>query len=67
MPCWSKPVVPTVSCSPRKPVTARWGARLTKAPRHEWSSTDRPAALAVLRMAALARQRPTTALASIEA
>eukprot|EP00969_Alexandrium_andersonii_P199131 8793376-Alexandrium_andersonii.AAC.1 len=36
------------------------------APRHEWTSATRPAALAALRMAALARQRPTRMLTSME-
>eukprot|EP00969_Alexandrium_andersonii_P240699 10625735-Alexandrium_andersonii.AAC.1 len=58
-PCWSKPVASTASCSRRRPATARRGARLTQAPRQEWSSTTSPAALAALRMAALARHRPT--------
>eukprot|EP00969_Alexandrium_andersonii_P038878 1704110-Alexandrium_andersonii.AAC.1 len=35
------------------------------APRHAWSSTTRPAALAALKMAALARHNPTNVLMSI--
>eukprot|EP00969_Alexandrium_andersonii_P361907 15458606-Alexandrium_andersonii.AAC.1 len=37
------------------------------APRQERSSATKPAALAALRMAALARQRPTKVFASVEA
>eukprot|EP00969_Alexandrium_andersonii_P336335 14866179-Alexandrium_andersonii.AAC.1 len=59
MPSRSRSVASTVNCSRRRPVRTRWSTRLTTAPRQEWSSTTRPAALAALRMAALARQRRT--------
>eukprot|EP00969_Alexandrium_andersonii_P007164 312880-Alexandrium_andersonii.AAC.1 len=59
MPNRSRSVASTVNCSRRRPARTRWSTRLTKAPRQEWSSTARPAALAALRMAALACQRPT--------
>eukprot|EP00969_Alexandrium_andersonii_P020088 877313-Alexandrium_andersonii.AAC.1 len=53
-----QPATSTVSWSPRSPA-ATWGLTwLTTAPRQERSSTTRPAALAALRMAALARHRP---------
>eukprot|EP00969_Alexandrium_andersonii_P090554 3997690-Alexandrium_andersonii.AAC.1 len=51
--------VPTVSWRRRRPVRTCRSTWLATAPRQEWSSTTRPAALAALRMAALARNRPT--------
>eukprot|EP00969_Alexandrium_andersonii_P138827 6139328-Alexandrium_andersonii.AAC.1 len=66
MPTRSRSAASTPSCSRRRPVRTRWSTRPTLAPRQEWSSTTRPAALAALRMAALARHRPIKVRTSIE-